>query len=259
MMRERLRALVAVVAALALVLVAWGVNGLNALESGPSNRGSLHLPRVGPVGDGYYSHPDEVATGNGTYRFMFVTSADGAPVTWEPCLPISLVVNPEGGPPDAVEMVEQAAAEISASSIDIAVTGETDERPSAHRTVSTPRYPGGWAPALVAWSDTEESPHLKGPTIGHASPDWGTLGGRGHWVTGQVVLEADYFTQMDEDGRGDVAATVVLHELGHLLGLDHVSDPGEVMYPNNGFELTRLGPGDRAGLAALGAGRCSSP
>jgi predicted Zn-dependent protease len=56
------------------------------------------------------------------------------------------------------------------------------------------------------------------------------------------------------DGRENVQA-VVMHELGHVLGLDHVDDPGELMHGEN-VGQTEFGPGDRAGLTALGAGRC---
>ena len=58
------------------------------------------------------------------------------------------------------------------------------------------------------------------------------------------------------DGRKYVRA-VVMHELGHVLGLDHVDDRDQLMYDEN-VGQTELGPGDRAGLAALGAGRCES-
>nr|WP_269329758.1 matrixin family metalloprotease [Kineosporia babensis] len=51
---------------------------------------------------------------------------------------------------------------------------------------------------------------------------------------------------------------VVLHEFGHLVGLDHVDDPAELMYRtptarphSDGFEL-----GDRRGLARLSGGPC---
>jgi Matrixin len=48
---------------------------------------------------------------------------------------------------------------------------------------------------------------------------------------------------------------VVMHELGHLVGLAHVRDPGELMAESN-LERRDLGPGDRQGLAAVGAGSC---
>ena len=43
--------------------------------------------------------------------------------------------------------------------------------------------------------------------------------------------------------------------IGCSIGLDHVDDPAQLMYQDN-VGLTELGPGDLAGLAAVGAGRC---
>ncbi len=41
----------------------------------------------------------------------------------------------------------------------------------------------------------------------------------------------------------------------HAPGLGHVRDPGELMAESDSG-VTELGPGDRQGLAAVGAGRC---
>ena len=49
-----------------------------------------------------------------------------------------------------------------------------------------------------------------------------------------------------------------MHELGHLVGLGHVDAPDELMSAENHGLLT-WGPGDRAGLSAVGAGRCLGP
>ncbi len=55
-------------------------------------------------------------------------------------------------------------------------------------------------------------------------------------------------------GRAQVTA-IIEHELGHLVGLDHVSAPDELMFRNN-VGLTSYGPGDLRGLALLGQGPC---
>ena len=48
---------------------------------------------------------------------------------------------------------------------------------------------------------------------------------------------------------------IVDHEFGHVVGLDHVHDPRELMNEDN-VGLTTYGPGDREGLARLGAIDC---
>ena len=51
---------------------------------------------------------------------------------------------------------------------------------------------------------------------------------------------------------------MVLHELGHLMGLGHVRSLGEIMHPSGGG-VVDLGPGDLEGLHQLGAsGGCVS-
>ena len=46
------------------------------------------------------------------------------------------------------------------------------------------------------------------------------------------------------------------HELGHVVGLDHVEDPTRLMNPVGGDEVTDFATGDLLGLAQLGRGRC---
>ncbi|MDP9497989.1 MAG: M10 family metallopeptidase domain-containing protein [Actinomycetota bacterium] len=47
----------------------------------------------------------------------------------------------------------------------------------------------------------------------------------------------------------------LLHELGHLVGLAHVEDPGQLMHPQG--RIAAYGAGDLRGLAAAGSGPCS--
>ena len=45
---------------------------------------------------------------------------------------------------------------------------------------------------------------------------------------------------------------MILHELGHLMGLGHVRTRGELMHPAGGG-VVDFGPGDLEGLRQLGA------
>jgi hypothetical protein len=72
-----------------------------------------------------------------------------------------------------------------------------------------------------------------------------------------VVLDRDAFEELEgQPGGEDQQRAIVMHELGHLLGLDHVADEGELMYEAN-LGRTTLGKGDRKGLALLGGVPCS--
>lgn len=49
---------------------------------------------------------------------------------------------------------------------------------------------------------------------------------------------------------------IVMHELGHMVGLAHVDSQAELMAGDNHSGITDFGPGDPAGLGKLGAGPC---
>ena len=69
-------------------------------------------------------------------------------------------------------------------------------------------------------------------------------------MAGLVVLDRDASEQMMFGGRSRAQELILAHELGHVLGLDHVDDSGELMNPQyvgqDGF-----GEGDLKGLAIL--------
>ncbi len=77
------------------------------------------------------------------------------------------------------------------------------------------------------------------------------------YVTGSLLLDGP---QLEESlrvvGGRDQVLSVLLHELGHVIGLGHVEDPAELMHPEGQPGAAGYGPGDRAGLARLGAGAC---
>ena len=50
--------------------------------------------------------------------------------------------------------------------------------------------------------------------------------------------------------------SIVLHELGHLMGLGHVDDEQQLMFPEARREVPDFAAGDLTGLAVLGAGAC---
>ena len=70
------------------------------------------------------------------------------------------------------------------------------------------------------------------------------------YVTGSVVLDRDFFADPADQSYLNEA---VLHEFGHVMGLDHVSDGAQIMW-SGGLHGSGLGSGDRAGLARLGRG-----
>lgn len=187
---------------------------------------------------------------------LWERSDDGSPVRWDPCTPIRWTVNPDGAPPDALPDLHRAFDRIAAASgLDFAFAGTTDEEPRRDRApYQHDRYGDRWAPVLVAWARPHEAGlPLRDVDRAISIPVAVTSASPGVFVTGQVV----FATGLELDpGFADRARTwgpTMLHELGHLVGLDHVEDPGQLMYPYAGDGAGQLGAGDRAGLAAVGA------
>lgn len=185
---------------------------------------------------------------------------DGAPVRWDPCSPLELVVATDGAYPEFSRDLREAAADVAAASgLEIEVVGETSERPGARRRVFQPdRYGEGWAPVLVAFaSPGENGLPLTDVDRGLASPVAVGSDGDRVYVTGQLVLNVER-----EDlraGSRDRAfswGSTLRHELGHLVGLAHAGDEEELMHTFPGEGEVAWGEGDRRGLEAMGAGPC---
>jgi hypothetical protein len=111
-------------------------------------------------------------------------------------------------------------------------------------------------PVLIAWSDEKTYPGLAGYIAGVAGPlRVTTPDGREVYVTGQVVLDREDLAPTTIADRG-VARAIILHELGHLVGLDHTADRNEIMFSEAEFNVRAYGVGDLEGLAKLGTRAC---
>jgi hypothetical protein len=183
----------------------------------------------------------------------YVDSA-GRPARWDACSAIHYVVQtrwmPPGGRADLAASLGRLA---KASGLVFTDDGDTDELPSAGRAAYQPeRYGKRWAPLLIGWlppasTDLGLGHGIAGVTVAVALP--GPKGGS--IVTGQVALDADHRLPAGF-GPGATEGEVLLHELAHAVGLGHVLDPTQVMYPQTTNSESQYGAGDRAGLAALG-------
>ncbi len=184
---------------------------------------------------------------------------DGSPVRWDPCEPIHWVLNLDGAPPAAHADVTAAFTLVTnAGGNRFVFDGFTDEPASWERPLlDRSRYGSGWAPVLVAWTTTEDALVLEEDQRGAAVPVAVTASDDGPlFVTGQVVLNGD---RELSGGFGDRQASwggVLAHEAGHLVGLDHVDDPTQLMFPTVGVGPSAFGAGDRRGLAAVADGGC---
>jgi hypothetical protein len=194
-----------------------------------------------------------VVDAGGAFTYALTQPGSSDPVGWDPCRTVEYALNPAGMPDGARPLVSRAVARISAATgLELSDDGDTDRRPFAGSFL---RF-GGRGPVVIGWADSTEFPELAGEVagIGGGGPEEGG-GGRLRYVTGGVVLDTEVFTDANVDLQPRVLEAIVVHELAHVIGLGHVSEPMELMFTNNSGQI-ELGPGDREGLARLGSLPC---
>jgi hypothetical protein len=183
----------------------------------------------------------------------FVDAA-GAPARWDSCSPIDYVVNYSYAPAGAEADVAQAIARVSAATGMIFVfQGLSSESAMRGRAPYQPAgYPNAWAPVLIAWSPPAGTDLLEDPTAEAVTVPIAVTGGvgGGSLVSAEVVLNTDRQLAVGF-GPGPSEGEVLMHELGHVVGLGHVASESEAMYPSV-RGIAQYGSGDLAGFAAVG-------
>ncbi len=169
---------------------------------------------------------------------------DGSPVRYDPCRPISFVTWLRGGPSFAKEELDWAVDEIEAASgLDLVWAGDA----------SGPVSSAGASEAAVhiGFATAAEFPM---PSTASGYGDSSTLdtgSGNRRYTGGRVVLRPDHGWTPGPHSTNPLGL-MFLHEIGHLVGLAHVSSHAEVMSDAGNGTARSLGLGDRAGLAAVG-------
>ncbi len=216
--------------------------------------GAVATSRVRAAAVGTVVPVEEPAPASAGWGPTYV-DARGRPARWDPCRPIPYVVQagwiPDAGRRDLTEALRRLSV---ASGLQFVDEGDTDELPSTGRAAYQPeRYGTRWAPLLIGWvpgsaTDLGLGDGVQGVSLAVAVP------GRSapSLVSGQVVLDASH-RLASGFGPGTTDGEVLLHELAHAVGLGHVLDPTQVMYPQTTNSESQFGAGDRAGLVALGA------
>jgi hypothetical protein len=208
--------------------------------------------------DSPLGHPPETSPSR---AFALQPSQDPAQpfVAYDPCRPLHYVVRPDNAPHGGDQLIHRAVAEVSAATgLRFVNDGLTSEGPREQRKAyQADRYGNRWAPVLIAWSSPRESPRLEGDVAGYGgSGQVAAAGGPAVLVTGQVALDAPALAEIMQRPDGPLLVrAIIMHELGHVVGLDHVDDTKQLMNAET-TGIREFAGGDRAGLALLGSGAC---
>jgi hypothetical protein len=184
------------------------------------------------------------------------TGPDGVPGRWDSCRPVRVLINPRNAPEGSIRGIRLALARMSQwTGLRLELVGTT----SAEAGPDWGSRASGavWPPVLISFparsarglSDTSASAEARPVWVTHAS-------GRAEFVSGSITVNTahGHLYGTGSDGRPSWAR-LLEHELGHVVGLDHVADRRSLMYPQV-QPSSRLTRGDHIGLRRVG-GHCA--
>jgi hypothetical protein len=190
--------------------------------------------------------PTATAARAGDGYLLWALRSDGSPVRWDPCTPVRWTTRPSD-PAWLRTLAADAADTLGASAgVTFEYVASSDETVGPSRALTDGR---AWAPVLVTLTTPEESGWLAANERGLALP----VTVAGQFVTGQVLLQAHMDLTPDMASREGSWGATLMHEWGHVVGLDHVGDPAQLMHAEPLPGPAAWGPGDLRGFRALGA------
>ena len=172
---------------------------------------------------------------------------------WDPCRPLTYRTNLKAAPKGAAKLVKQAFRKIhAATGFDFVRLGSTTKVPFSSGPDSSQHLDYG---LVIAWSTPRRVPGLGGSTAGLGGSTAQRVGDDPwRYVYGGAVFDATLSLPVKGFGRGKSTGALLLHEIAHALGLDHVQARTQIMYPSQQSRFRgRYEAGDLNGLHKVGA------
>lgn len=220
-----------------------------ALSAGPFVAANADDPSAGGV-------TDQARKSRG-YNILSKAAGYNYIARWNPCHKIHYKINarksPRGG---FVKDVRKAIKRVhGASGLRFKYQGRTKIVPKAR---STKPYKGK-TDLVIAWAKPKKRKVLK-RLGGYGGGAWGHRRGAryGQFYRGFVLLNSKYrykypkgFGKGPKHGYG-TRGQLLMHELGHSVGLDHVKSRKQIMFHYTLHRKAQWGNGDRRGLRKVG-------
>ena len=187
-----------------------------------------------------------------TPAFKFSQVINGTVIRWNPCAPIHYVVNMGGYSDDFRPVIAEAVERLEAATgLLLIPVGDTAFMPTS-TSQSPPASVGG--ELVIALGDANQSDLVPGSIVGRAGIFFFTS-----------IVRASVVIDVGDIGSNPPWASlgvgpVLMHELAHAVGLDHVADSTQLMnaVASSGGPTT-YGAGDLTGLWQVGAaGGCTA-
>ena len=189
--------------------------------------------------------------------FAFSTVLDGQPVRWDPCAPIRWTANTSRGPAGGLAVLQEAVDRIAQlTGTTWVYAGPSSATPGSGYLPKTSQ--DAYPPVLLGWTDAAGSDLLAGQpreVLGMTRTGWfGIKRSDGSKVAAirTAVVALDRTDSLALRGRNSWKA-LVLHELGHVMGLAHVEDSTQLMAAVLPASAD-VQAGDVAGLSRVGRG-----
>lgn len=172
------------------------------------------------------------------------------PSHWGTCR-IGFRVNPKQMPAHGMSDLREAMRRVTqVSGMRFRYLGTTKRMPYAGDGRAGPNR------ITVAWGTMRQTKGLLPPGVAGVGGTSQFLGGR--IVTGFLAISTSYARSAPAGfGEGSPHGMVLMHELGHVVGLDHPPDHRQVMNASSALPAAVWGAGDLTGLRTIGrAGGC---
>lgn len=203
------------------------------------------------------SDADDVGTAagaQGSRNYKFLYHVNGHIGRWNPCKTIHYEINARKAQrKGAVKDVRKAIKRVhAASGLTFKYLGRTKVVPKGFNN----NYRGK-TDLVIAWTTPRKRKVLR--NLGGYGGGWAVLRRGAKYArvkNGFVLLNSKYWYNYPRgfgaDGKYGSRGQLLMHELGHTVGLDHVSSKKQIMFRHTRHRKAEWGAGDRKGLRKVG-------